>query len=61
MQFTKATSSVPRLFFDLLDALTVACHIDSPVVLNEEKPFRWKFSSIFDTFLEGEFEYDQLL
>lgn len=48
-------------FFDLLDALTVAGHIDSPVALSEEKPFRRKFSSIFDTLLEGEFDFDQLL
>lgn len=48
-------------FFDLLDALTVAGHINSPVALSEEKPFRRKFSSIFDTLLEGEFDFDQLL
>lgn len=48
-------------FFDLLDALTVAGHIDSPVALSEEKPFRRKFRSIFDSLLEGEFDFDQLL
>lgn len=48
-------------FFDLLDALTVAGHIESPVALSEEKPFRRKFNSIFDTLLEGEFDFDQLL
>jgi hypothetical protein len=47
--------------FDLIDALTVAGHITSPVALSEEIPFRRKFSSIFDTLLQGEFDYDLLL
>ena len=46
---------------DLVDALTVAGHVTSPVALSEETPFRRKFSSIFDTLLEGEFDYDLLL
>jgi len=48
-------------FFDLLDALTVAGHVSSPVALSEEAPFRRKFSSIFDTLHEAEFDFDQLL
>ena len=48
-------------FFDLLDALTVAGHVNSPVALSEESPFRRKFSSIFDTLHEAEFDFDQLL
>jgi hypothetical protein len=48
-------------FFDLLDALTVAGHVSSPVALSEEAPFRRKFSCIFDTLLEAEFDFDQLL
>lgn len=48
-------------FFDLLDALTVAGHVTSPVALSEETPFRRKFSSIFDTLHEAEFDFDQLL
>ena len=48
-------------FFDLIDALTVAGHVSSPVALSEETPFRRKFSSIFDTLLQGEFDYDLLL
>jgi len=47
--------------FDLVDALTVAGHVDSPVALSEETPFRRKFSSIFDTLRLGEFDYDLLL
>ena len=46
---------------DLVDALTVAGHVDSPVALSEETPFRRKFSSIFDTLLHGEIDFDLLL
>jgi hypothetical protein len=46
---------------DLIDALTVAGHVGSPVALSEETPFRRKFSSIFDTLLQGEFDFDRLL
>jgi hypothetical protein len=46
---------------DLVDALTVAGHVDSPVALSEETPFRRKFSSIFDTLRHGEFDFDLLL
>jgi hypothetical protein len=51
----------PDAMLDLLDALTVAGHVVSPVALSEEKPFRRKFSSIFDGLLEGEFDFDRLL
>jgi hypothetical protein len=46
---------------DQVDALTVAGHVDSPVALSEEAPFRRKFRSIFDTLLHGEFDFDLLL
>ena len=46
---------------DLVDALTVAGHVDSPVALSEEAPFRRKFGSIFDNLLHGEFNFDLLL
>jgi len=46
---------------DLVDALTVAGHVDSPVALSEEAPFRRKFSSIFDTMRHGEFDFDLFL
>ena len=45
---------------DMIDALTVAGHVDSPVALSEETPFRRKFSSIFDTLLHGEIDFDDL-
>ena len=46
---------------DLVDALTVAGHVGSPVALSEEAPFRRKFSSIFDTLRHGEIDFDLLL
>ena len=46
---------------DMIDALTVAGHVNSPVALSEETPFRRKFSSIFDTLLHGEIDFDLLL
>ena len=46
---------------DLVDALTVAGHVDSPVALSEETPFRRKFSTIFDTLRHGEIDFDLLL
>jgi len=46
---------------DLVDALTVAGYIASPVALSEETPFRRKFSSIFDTLRHGEIDFDLLL
>jgi hypothetical protein len=46
---------------DLVDALTVAGHVTSPVALSEETPFRRKFSSIFDTLRHGEIDFDLLL
>jgi len=39
---------------DLIDALTVAGHVASPVALSEEVPFRRKFSSVYDVLGEGE-------
>jgi len=46
---------------DFIDAITAAGHVESPVALSEETPFRRKFSSIFDTLLETEFDFDLLL
>lgn len=48
-------------FIDLLDALTVAGHVNSPVALSEQTPFRRKFSSVFDTLQQAEFDFDELL
>lgn len=48
-------------FLDLVDALTAADHINSPVALSEETPFRRKFSSVFDTLQQAEIDFDELL
>jgi len=45
---------------DLIDALTVAGQVGSPVAVSEESPFRRKFSSIYDVLSEGRLEPDQL-
>ena len=45
---------------DLIDALTVAGHVDSPVALSEEVPFRRKFSSVYDVLSEGEIDEEKL-
>jgi len=45
---------------DLIDALTVAGHVDSPVALSEEAPFRRKFSAVYDVLTEGEIEAERL-
>jgi hypothetical protein len=45
---------------DLIDALTVAGHVSSPVALSEEAPFRRKFSSVYDILGEGEIDIDEL-
>ena len=48
-------------FFDLVDALTAADHVNSPVALSEETLFRRKFSSVFDTLQQAEIDFDELL
>jgi hypothetical protein len=45
---------------DLIDALTVAGHVASPVALSEEAPFRRKFGSIYDVLSAGRVEPDLL-
>jgi hypothetical protein len=64
-QFRKTVYQAMRkradAFLDLMDALTVAGHVNSPVALREETPFRRKFSLIFDTLQQAEINFDQLL
>ena len=45
---------------DLIDALTIAGQVNSPVAVSESPLFRRKFSSIYDVLLEGEIEVEQL-
>lgn len=43
---------------DLVDALTVAGHVNSPVCLSESPLFRRKFSSVYDALVHGELGND---
>ena len=41
---------------DLVDALTIAGHVNSPVALSESSVFRRKFSSVYDVLVYGELD-----
>jgi len=45
---------------DMIDALTIAGQVGSPVAVSESPLFRRKFSSVYDALLEGEIEVEQL-
>ena len=47
--------------FDLIDALTVAGQVSSPVALSEQKPFRRKYCSVYDGLENGEMDMDEIL
>ncbi len=47
--------------FDLIDALTVAGQVSSPVALSEQKPFRRKFESVYDGLQNGEMDIGEIL
>lgn len=49
------------ILFDLIDALTVAGQVSSPVGLSEQKPFRRKFGSVYDGLENGEMDMDEIL
>lgn len=51
----------PDAVLDLVDALTVAGHVESPVALSEETPFRRKFSMVYDTLRHAVIDFDALL
>jgi len=51
----------PDAVLDLVDALTVAGHVDSPVALSEEAPFRRKFGMVYDTLRNAVIDFDALL
>jgi len=44
----------PAAILDLVDALTIVGHVDSPVTLSESSLFRRKFSSVYDALVHGE-------
>jgi len=49
------------ILFDLIDALTVAGQVSSPVALSEQKPFRRKFGSVYDGLENGEMDIGEIL
>ena len=49
------------ILLDLIDALTVAGQVSSPVALSEQKPFRRKFGSVYDGLENGEMEIGEIL
>jgi len=49
------------ILFDLIDALTVAGQVSSPVALSEQKPFQRKFCSVYDGLKNGEMDVDEIL
>lgn len=48
----------PAAILDLVDALTIAGHVSSPVALSESALFRRKFSSVYDALVHGEIDED---
>jgi hypothetical protein len=48
----------PAAILDLVDALTIAGHVNSPVCLSESPLFRRKFSSVYDALVHGELGVD---
>ncbi len=48
----------PAAILDLIDALTTAGHVNSPVALSESPLFRRKFSSVYDALVQGELGYE---
>lgn len=44
----------PAAILDLVDALTMAGHVNSPVALSEAPVFRRKFSSVYDALVHGD-------
>ena len=49
------------ILFDLMDALTVAGQVSSPVALSEQKPFRRKFESVYEGLKNGEMDIGEIL
>ena len=49
------------ILFDLIDALTVAGQVSSPVALSEQKLFRRKFGSVYDGLENGEMDMGEIL
>jgi hypothetical protein len=54
-------AETPDAVLDLIDALTVAGHVESPVALSEATPFRRKFSMVYDTLRHAVIDLEALL
>lgn len=50
----------PDAILDMIDALTIAGQVSSPVAVSESPLFRRKFSSVYDGLLESEIGVEQL-
>jgi len=48
----------PAAILDLVDALTIAGHVNSPVSMSESPVFRRKFSSVYDALVHGDLGND---
>ena len=51
----------PDAILDLIDALTVAGHVASPVALSEEPLFQRKFSMVYDALRHAVIDFDHLM
>jgi hypothetical protein len=51
----------PDAVLDMIDALTIARHVESPVTLSEQTPFRRKFSMVYDTLSHAVIDLDALI
>jgi hypothetical protein len=51
----------PDAVIALIDVLIVAGHVESPVALSEEAPFRCKFSMVYDILSHAVIDFDVLL
>jgi len=51
----------PDAVLDLIDALTVVGHVESPIALSEATPFRRKFSMVYDPLRHAVIDWDALL
>lgn len=51
----------PDAVLDLIDAITVAGHVRSPVAVSEGACFRRKFSMVYDTLRHAAIDFDRLL
>ena len=51
----------PDAVLDLIDALTVAGYVESPVALSEKAPFRRKFIMVYYILSQADINFDAVL